>query len=173
MDVIFDILKYALPSVFLLILAYMMLSNFMENEEKRRHYFLKKETQKTSIPARLAAYERLALFLERITPSQLIVRVSSKNLNVRQYQGLLVKTIRSEYEHNVSQQIYISDRAWKYIVTSKSAIVSIINQLAGELDPESPGIELGKKVINHFMEMDAEPSRKALAYLKSELSREL
>ncbi len=173
MDILFDILKYSLPSVFLLILAYMMLSNFMENEEKRRLYFLRKETQKSSIPSRLAAYERLALFLERITPSQLIVRVSSRGLNVQQYQSLLVKTIRSEYEHNVSQQIYISDRAWKYIVTSKSAIVSVINQIAGEMDPELPGIELGKKVINHFMKMDAEPSRKALAYLKSELSKEI
>lgn len=173
MDVVFDILKYALPSVFLLILAYMMLSNFMENEEKRRSYFLRKETQKTSIPTRLAAYERLALFLERITPSQLIVRVSSRNLNVRQYQGVLVKAIRNEYEHNVSQQIYISDRAWRYIVTSKSAIVSIINQIAGELDPDAPGIELGKRVINHFMEMDAEPSRKALAYLKNEVAKEI
>lgn len=173
MDIFFDILKYALPSVFLLILAYMMLSNFMENEDKRRAYFLRKETQKSSIPSRLAAYERLALFLERITPSQLIVRVSSRGLNVRQYQSLLVKTIRSEYEHNVSQQIYISDRAWKYIVTSKSAIVSVINQIAGEMDPELPGIELGKKVINHFMEMDSEPSRKALSYLKSELAKEI
>jgi hypothetical protein len=172
MDVVLDILKYALPSVFLLILAYMMLSNFMENEEKRRLYYLRKETQKSSIPARMAAYERLALFLERITPSQLVVRVSSKGLNVREYHTILVKTIRSEYEHNVSQQIYISDRAWRYIVTSKSAIVSIINQLASELDPKEEGIELGKKILNHFMEMDLEPSRKALAFLKNELSKE-
>ena len=172
MDVVLDILKYALPSIFLLILAYMMLSNFMENEEKRRLYYLRKETQKSSIPARLAAYERLALFLERITPSQLVVRVSSKGLNVREYQTVLVKSIRSEYEHNVSQQIYISDRAWRYIVTSKSAIVSIINQLANELNPKDDGIELGKKVLNHFMEMDLEPSRKALAFLKSELAKE-
>ncbi|MCC5918905.1 MAG: hypothetical protein JJU02_16430 [Cryomorphaceae bacterium] len=173
MDVILEILKYALPSIFLLILAYMMLSNFMENEEKRRAYFIRKETQKSALPARLAAYERLALFLERITPSQLIVRESSKGLNVRQYQGVLVKAIRNEFEHNVSQQIYISEHAWRYVVTSKSAIVGIINQLAGELEPGEPGIELGKKVLNHFMEMDLEPSRKAIAYLKNEIAREL
>ena len=62
MELFIEILKYALPSIFLLILTYMMLSNFMENEEKRRLYFLKKETQKSALPVRMSAYERVALF---------------------------------------------------------------------------------------------------------------
>ena len=94
MDIILEILKYALPSIFLLLLTYMMLSNFMENEEKRRSYFLKKETQKSALPIRLQAYERLSLFLERITPDRLLLRVPSKGLNVSQYRNLLVQNIR-------------------------------------------------------------------------------
>jgi hypothetical protein len=172
MDVVLEILKYALPSIFLLILAYMMLNNFMENEEKRRIYFLRKETQKVAFPVRMAAYERLALFLERITPNQLIVRVSSQGLTVRQYQNLLVKNIRNEFEHNVSQQLYVSDKAWRYVVSAKSGVVGKINQIAKEMDPETPAIELATKLLNHFMELDVEPTKAALYYLKNEIANE-
>jgi len=171
MDVFLELLKYALPSIFLLILCYLMLSNFMDNEEKRRLYFLKKETQKSALPVRLQAYERLSLFLERITPDRLLLRVSSKNLSVKQYQNVLVQAIRNEFEHNLSQQIYLSDEAWRMIVTSKSATVGIINNIADELDPESEGVELSKKILNRVMEMDSFPTKKALAYLKAEVKK--
>lgn len=172
MDVILDILKYALPSVFLLVLCYMMLSNFMENEEKRRSYFLKKETQKSALPIRLQAYERISLFLERITPERLLVRISSSGMSVKQYRKVLVQSIRSEFEHNLSQQIYMSDEAWKMVVTAKSATVGIINNIAEEFADEQDGVELSKKILNRIMEMEAFPTKKALAYLKAEVKRD-
>ncbi len=171
MEVFLEILKYALPSIFLLILCYMMLSNFMDNEEKRRLYFLKKETQKSALPIRLQAYERLSIFLERITPDRLLVRVSSKDLTVKQYQNVLSHAIRTEFEHNLSQQIYLSDEAWRMIVTAKSATVGIINNVAEELDAASEGVELSKRLLNRVMEMDSFPTKKALAYLKAEVKK--
>lgn len=172
MDVIYEILKYALPSIFLLILCYMMLTNFMENEEKRRSYFLKKETQKSALPIRLQAYERLSLFLERITPDRLLVRLHSQGLSAQQYQALLVDTIRAEFEHNLSQQIYISDEAWKLIVDAKSATVGIINNVSNEFDGKAQGLELRKAILNRAMEIEAFPTKKALRYLKAEVKRD-
>lgn len=172
MDVIYDILKYALPSIFLLILCYMMLTNFMENEEKRRSYFLKKETQKSALPIRLQAYERLSLFLERITPDRLLVRLHSQGLNAKQYQALLVDTIRAEFEHNLSQQIYISDEAWKLIVDAKSATVGIINNVSNEFKGDAEGLDLRKAILNRAMEIESFPTKKALRYLKAEVKRD-
>lgn len=172
MEVVFEILKYALPSVFLLLLCYMMLSNFMENEEKRRSYFLKKETQKSALPIRLQAYERISLFLERITPDRLLLRLSSKGLTVNEYRNLLVNTIRIEFEHNLSQQIYMSEEAWRLVVTAKSATVGIINNVAEEMDQKGEGIELSKKLLNKVMEMEVFPTKKALTYLKAEVKRD-
>lgn len=172
MDVVFEILKYALPSIFLLILCYMMLSNFMENEEKRRSYFLKKETQKSALPIRLQAYERLSLFLERITPDRLLVRLHSQNLNAKQYQAVLVETIRSEFEHNLSQQIYVSDEAWKLIVDAKSATVGIINNISNEFDTKAEGLELRKAILNKTLEMESFPTKRALRFLKAEVKRD-
>ncbi len=171
MEVFWDLLKYALPSIFLLILCYMMLSNFMNNEEKRRLYFSKKEIQKSVLLVRLQAYERLSLFLERITPDRLLVRVSSKNMSVKQYQNVLTHIIRAEFEHNLSQQIYLSNQAWRMIITAKSATVGIINNIADELNPEDEGIELGKKILGQVMEMNSFPTKKALAYLRVEVRR--
>lgn len=169
MEVFLEILKYALPSIFLLILTYMMLSNFMDNEEKRRRYFLQKETQKSALPVRMSAYERMALFLERIHPDRLLIRVPSKNLKVRDYRALLVDSIRVEFEHNLSQQIYLSDEAWGLVVNAKSSTVGMINNWAQDIDPELPAVELTKHILNKVMEMESFPTKKALGYLKREI----
>jgi hypothetical protein len=171
MDVFLEILKYALPSIFLLILSYMMLANYAENDERRRMYFLKKDTQKNALPIRLQAYERLALFLERITPDRLLVRVSSKGLTVNQYQNLLNQQIRNEFEHNLSQQVYISEEAWNFMVSAKSSVVGMINNWAQELDPKAPGAELRQLVLNKVMEMEHFPTKRALSYLKNEVRK--
>lgn len=172
MDIVFEILKYSLPSVFLLLLCYMMLSNFMENEEKRRSYFLKKETQKSALPVRLQAYERMSMFLERITPERLLLRISAQGMSVQQYRKLLVNSIKQEFEHNLSQQIYMSEEAWNLVVRSKSATVGIINNVAEELNPKGDGLQLSKTLLNRTMEMESFPTRKALAFLKAEVRRD-
>jgi|TARA_R110000868_G_scaffold232416_4_gene485913 hypothetical protein len=169
MEVFIEILKYALPSIFLLVLTYMMLSNFMDNEEKRRMYFLKKETQKSALPIRMSAYERVALFLERIHPDRLLIRVPSKGINVHQYRSLLVENIRMEFEHNLSQQIYLSDEAWGLVVNAKSATVGMINNWAQEIDPKAPAAEFSRLILEKVMEMDSFPTKKAVRYLKGEI----
>lgn len=171
-ELIIELLKYVLPSGFMLILTYMLLSNFMENEEKRRRYFLRRENSKIVLPLRFQAYERLALFLERISPNQLVTRIPSKNLTARQYRHLLVKAIQSEYEYNLSQQMYISEQAWNYIITAKSAMVGIINKLSGEVSDDTDALEFSKMIINHFMELENIPTKKALAFLKQEMQQE-
>lgn len=171
MDVFLEILKYALPSIFLLVMTYLMLSNFMDNEEKRRSYFLKKETQKSALPIRMQAYERMAMFLERITLDRLLVRLPVKKMTVEQYRHLLVDIIRQEFEHNLSQQIYISENSWRLVVRAKSTTVTLINNAAAELKEEDKAIDLSKKLLNQVMEMENYPTKQALVYLKGEVKR--
>ncbi|KAB2809805.1 DUF7935 family protein [Phaeocystidibacter luteus] len=172
MEIFLEILKYTFPALLMLLLAYLMLSNFTENEENRRRYYLRKETQKQALPVRLQAYERLTLFLERITPSSLLVRIPSKGLSASEYQSLLLKTIRNEFEYNLSQQIYISEEAWQMVVTAKSATVSIVNRVASQLPEGSTGAELSKKILEHAMELGTFPTRNAIHYMKSEAYKE-
>lgn len=156
----------------MLLLAYLMLSNFTENEENRRLYFLKKETQKQALPIRMQAFERITLFLERITPNSLLVRTPASGLSAKEYQSLLLKTIRNEFEYNLSQQIYVSEEAWQMVVTAKSATVSIVNRVAQGLPAEATGVDLSKRILEHAMELGTFPTRNAIHYLKSEAYRE-
>ena len=169
MEVLFEILKYSLPSGLMLLLAYLMLSSFFENEENRRNYFLKRETRKTALPTRMQAYERLTLFLERIHPDRLLLRLNSQGLKVRDYQSLLSKQIRSEYEHNLSQQIYVSEDAWRLVVNAQSNTIGHINAWAQDLDPEAPAVELRKHILNKSMELESDPIHYAIRVLRSEI----
>lgn len=172
MEIFLEILKYTFPALLMLLLTYLMLSNFTENDENRRRYYLRKETQKQSLPIRFQAFERLTLFLERITPNSLLVRIPSKGLTASEYQNLLLKTIRNEYEYNLSQQIYVSEEAWQMVVTAKSATVSIVNRVANELPKDASGVDLSKKILEHAMELGTFPTRNAIHFLKNEVYRE-
>lgn len=173
MEAFLEILKYLLPALLVVLITYLMLSNFMDNEEKRRTYLLRRETRKASLSCKLQAYERMALFLERITPSSLLVRVQSGGLNVRDYHALLLKSVRDEFEHNLSQQIYLSDNAWRQVVHAKSATVGILNKLVQECNPQDPGVKFSTKVLNYAMELETFPTRQALNFIKAELRTEL
>jgi hypothetical protein len=173
MEVVIEITKYTLPALLVVLITYLMLSSFLDNEEKRRAYLLRREMKKGSISAKLQAYERVALFLERISPHSLMVRVPAGTLSVSSYQSLLLKTIRNEFEHNLSQQIYISDEVWRQIVHAKSATVGIVNKCASECKENDKGIELSKRILNYEMELEVFPTRKALFYLKSEIQKEI
>lgn len=172
MEIFLEILKYTFPALLMLLLAYLMLSNFTENEENRRAYFIRKEAQKQALPIRMQAFERITLFLERITPNSLLVRTPAKGLTASEYQSLLLKAIRNEFEYNLSQQIYVSEEAWQMVVTAKSATVSIVNRVAAQLPSDATGVDLSKKILEHAMELGTFPTRNAIHFLKNEAYRE-
>ncbi len=173
MNIFFEIVKYALPAILVVFVTYLMLSNYFDNEEKQRKYQLRRETQKSSLPLRMAAYERMVLFLERISPNSLLVRIPAGQLGLRDYQALLQKSIRDEFEHNLSQQVYLSDEAWLRVVQAKASMVGIINKISSEIDPTSKGIELSKRILEYTMSSEDFPTKRAIAFLKNELRGEL
>ena len=118
---IFEVLLYAIPSLITGLIAYYFFKEHTKNEDGRRRFLLKKDMQVNSLPIRLQAYERLTLFLERMTPSKILIRISPKSSNKESYESLLILTIEQEFEHNLSQQIYVSDRCWSITIAAKNA----------------------------------------------------
>src|SRR5690606_39978951 len=96
---------YLLPAAVVGVVAYYVSKGHTANEEGRRRYLVQKEAQKQVLPLRLQAYERLTLFLERIDPIKLLVRVKPFSDSKDEYENLLVKNIEQEFEHNIAQQI--------------------------------------------------------------------
>ena len=172
MEVFLDTFRFVFPSLLVLIAVYLMMSSFFDNEDRRRRAELRSLNQRQSLPLRFQAYERLALFLERINPSSLLVRVKSGSLSNAEYLMLLQKAVRDEYEHNLSQQIYVSSEVWDYVTTAKSAMVSLMNTVSAGLHPQASGAELSLALLTASMEMKQLPTQAALVHLKAEVGQE-
>jgi hypothetical protein len=159
---------YLLPAVVVGIIAFYFFKGHTANEEGRRRFILQKEAQKNMLPLRLQAYERYALFLERIAPNKLLVRVAPFSEDVEDYEKLLIKNIEQEFEHNVSQQIYVTNDCWNMINAGKNATIQIIRKTVMNEKVDSSS-KLRETLIQHFMD-ETSPSQKALMYLKQEVS---
>ncbi|MCD4680495.1 MAG: hypothetical protein K8S00_08920 [Bacteroidales bacterium] len=170
MNELLDILKYILPSLVVFVAVYFVLISFLENDSKKRIMEIKLANQKTITPIRLQAYERIVLFLERISPNNLILRVSRKEYNAFQLQSSLIKTIRGEFEHNLSQQLYISTPAWEIVKKTKEDIIKLINTAAASVNDDANANELAKKIIEMNFKNNKAIVAPALEFIKKEVS---
>jgi hypothetical protein len=139
----------------------------LKNEDNRRNFQLLKESKKQTLPLKLQAYERITLFLERITPSNLLIRIKPIGENKEAYASLLLKTIEQEYEHNLSQQIYISEECWSVIISSKNTTAQIIKKTTANnnvLDAQSLREAVLKEVLK-----STPPSAIAISFVKNEV----
>lgn len=169
---ILEILKYTVPGLVVFAAVYFTLNSFMASENKRKNMELRATYFREALPVRLQAYERLTLFLERISPNNLIGRVNKPDMTARELQLALLQNIKLEYEHNLSQQLYVSPSTWVMIVQTKEEITSIINRVAFELPPTATGKDLSRKILEYFISAEqAIPTQKALDTLKQEVSK--
>ena len=115
MELLIDILKIILPAGLVFAAAYFLVNRFLTNEQSRRDFELKKANQASITPIKIQAYERVVIFLERIHPNTLVVRVNKHGMNSQVLHQELIKAIKTEYEHNLAQQIYMSHNAWELV----------------------------------------------------------
>lgn len=144
------------------------------NEEKKRQWELKRESQKTISPIRLRAYERLALLLERTTPEHMLLDLRAKepealaSWTVMQLQQYLLQTIRAEFDHNQSQQVYVSNEVWDMIVNARDQLATFVIAMAAQLPPEANAQVYATTLIKAYTSNGSTPSDKALEELKNE-----
>jgi hypothetical protein len=161
-------LKYILPATIVFLTVNFLLKSFFENEYQRRNMSIRAETSKLVTPIKLQAYERLVILLERMTPNSLIFRVTKPGISASQLKIELIADINSEFNHNVSQQIYVSPQAWQMVRIAKEEMINIINTSFSRLGPNAVGIDLSKAVFETMIEMESIPTQKALEYIRKE-----
>ena len=162
------IILSVVPSLIVAVTAFVLAKYFVENDQKKRLLELKFHSKELVSPVRLQAYERMAMFLERIDPNQLLFRVSNPDLTAYQMQTILLATIRSEYEHNLSQQVYISPEAWEGIRNAKEKVVNVINLAAGHLGEGAMSTDLAGAVLEAVA--DESPTAAAMERLKKDIA---
>jgi len=171
MEAFTEILKITIPALIVFFTAWILLRNMIRNDQDKRRQELVLQSNKLVTPIKLQAYERVVLFLERISLESLLVRVSSPDMSASQLHTAMLNAIRSEFEHNLSQQIYMSQQAWEVVRNARSNMIKIINSEVEKMPPDSSGMALSKRLLEKIMELDKEPTRAAIDYVKGEISR--
>jgi hypothetical protein len=169
MDKVLEILKYILPSLVVMTTAWVMVRYYFKSFMREQNRELLLQDRKKVLPLRLQAYERMTLFLERITVDSLLVREQESGLTNREFHQRLLILVRAEFEHNLAQQIYISSEAWSMIRGALDATLVLINKAALEVNPESNAVELSKKILELQAEQEYSAAQEALSFLKKEI----
>ena len=165
---LYELLKYTVPSLVVLATAYYLLKMFLEKETEKTQMQMRLDVQKISLPVRMQAYERLVLLLERIEPSGLLIRTNLPGMNAIQLQSALIQTIRSEFEHNLSQQLYVSTKAWEMVRNAREETIKRINTAAIKLTPEATSADLASLILINDVDAEQSVVKGALDLLKSE-----
>ena len=170
---LFDLLKIILPAIIVAGSIFLLFRQYLEKDQQRRLIELRLDSTKATLPLRLQAYERLTLLLERISPNNILVRLSSANQSAADYHRLLQFEIRAEFEHNFSQQLYVTPEAWAQVKQAKENVLTMVNRgFHGLQNPtQQRGTELAKRILESLMTDAADPTAQALATVKREAAQ--
>ena len=165
-----EVIKYALAGCIVASLAnWMYWTKYNSYAFKLKILEKKQASNKEILPLRLQAYERLILFVERINPVNLLVRLLEQDLSAADFEQRLINEIRAEYQHNVTQQLYVSDTAWSVTKQLKDNTVALVRNAGMGLQASANAKELSTVLLGHIAALEENPYELALNTIKSEL----
>ncbi|MBI1307783.1 MAG: hypothetical protein GC181_14360 [Bacteroidetes bacterium] len=168
-EILVNILQFTIPALIVFGVTYMMLQKFFEEGLKRRKLELMSKTADELTPVKLQAYERLTLLLERLKPDNLVLRNADARLNASQFKQVLTNAVNDEFNHNVSQQIYVSDQAWSLIKVVKDNTLEIISSCNKDMIEGSSATDLGKAILQEVVARNENSAQVAINFIKREI----
>lgn len=163
-----DVLLYFIPALLILGGMYLVIKKFLDRDHQIRMMELKKGFHKDSLPLKLQAIERMVLFLERISPDILLPRLHRGGISSGQLHSDLLATIRAEFDHNLTQQVYLSNEVWSEVKNAKEELLKIINTAASETGQQATGVHLSSKIFDIMIKEENYPHLAAIDALKKE-----
>ena len=171
MEIAIEFGKLLIPALLVLYAVYLTVRSLLEKELARKEVDLKIKNYETILPLRLQAYERVTLLLERISPNNILIRLSNPNYSAIEFQRLLVKEIRDEFNHNLSQQIYLGEESWTLVNKAVEDTISLINRTGSSLKADAKAMDLTKAIFGEILQNEPDSISLALSQLKKEVSQ--
>ena len=168
MGPIFFLVILSITSISIIIIVYLFLKRQSQKEQVNLEVELKKQRQEYFLPNRVEAYERAILLMERLHPNSLVMRLNNPSLHAKIMQTEYLKTVREEFDHNITQQLFISPIAWKLLRDSKEELVKLINLAASQLPENATANDLSAKIFELVAQLEKLPSEVATEFLKIE-----
>lgn len=156
-----------------IVLAFRIVWPMIESQQlKIRALLLNKQSSHERLQLRINAYERLLLYSHRISPEQVMMRhhASSSNKSVVRFQAELLADIESEFQHNLTQQLYVSDEAWLAVTTLKDNTLSLFKNVASQMGKDGSCEQYFSIVMNHLSEVEPNPYQEVQSILKKEMN---
>ena len=89
----------------------------------------------------------------------------------KEFHQLLLTEIRNEYNHNVAQQVYMSENIWNLIKNAKEDLIVSINDASSEMKMDSSSLVLSRKIFEKSIGKSVDPIAHALSELKKEIQQ--
>jgi hypothetical protein len=170
MNLFLESLHYTIPAIVVLATSYLLIRQFFDKELRQQKHELLINNQKLITPIRLQAYERMVLLLERISPENLLTRIYVPGMTTGDIKNEAIRNIKSEFEHNLSQQVYISGKSWELIKMAKENMIKLLNIAGNKFESKTPATEYSKLVLQMYFNVEDPPLKVALEHLKNEFS---
>jgi hypothetical protein len=166
-----DIVKYTVAGLGVVWIAFYLLRPYLDRNENIQLAELKKTISGQTLPLRLQAYERVVLFIERINPANMLVRMNNPDYSAAELYMLIVAELRNEYQHNVTQQIYVSPATWAIVKRLKEETLAVANNAIKDLPETATGLEFSRAVLTHISASENNPYDAGLALIRKELEQ--
>lgn len=168
-SLLLDILKYTVAGIGVVYIAFYLFKPYLDKTSNLQVLEFKKAMTTQTLPLRLQAYERLVLFADRINPSNMLIRLNGNGYSAAELHSIILNEIRTEYQHNVTQQIYVSPQAWAIIRRVKDDTLNLVTNAVKGLPENATGLDLGKVVLTHLSKLDDSPYDIAIDMIRKDL----
>jgi hypothetical protein len=152
-----DILKYTVSGLGVVWIAFYLIKPYLDKSERIQLLEFKKSIGNHTLPLRLQAYERIILFMERINPENLLIRLNATGYSAAELQSIIISEVRSEYQHNITQQIYVTSRAWGIAKRVKEDTLNLVTGAFKSLPENASGLELSRVILVTLSQLENNP----------------
>ena len=166
--VILEIIKISVPALIVFFTVFYLMKQHLASQYQLKSLDFKQNQQNTTIPLRLQAYERLSLFCERIAVPSLILRLREENMSAADLRMSMLIATQQEFEHNITQQVYVSEQLWQIIKIARDDVMTVVNEVFEKMEPGADAGSFAKALFTHLQEREFMPLNKALTAIKKE-----
>lgn len=168
--ILLEIVKILIPAMIVFVTAYSILKTYLGKQYQMKLLETKNSLKKTTIPLKLQAYERLSLLCERISPPNLVLRLKTPGMNTEDLHMAMLIAIQQEFDHNISQQVYVSDHLWSIIKHARQHLINNISSMAAEVDTKDPASDFADKLLDYYDQTEEKPLDTAQRAIRREAS---
>ena len=167
-----EIVKLALAGLIVFFVAWVIIKAYLKENDSKKSIEFKRLTIEKTLHLRLQAYERIILFVERINPQNMFIRLHVSGMSAEDLHRIILTEVRAEYQHNITQQLYVSSGSWILLGKLKDDTIGMLNNALRSLPPYSTGMDLSKAILNYLGEQESEdPYELALGVIKRDIQQ--